>query len=397
VTEKKITILTQYFPPEMGAPQSRLWETAVGLKKRGWQVHIITAMPNYPTGKIFENYKGKLYSNETIEGITIQRFWLYASNSKKTIPRIINMLSFSWMCLFAWFKLIKIKPNYIMTESPPLTLALSGLILSKTTGAKHIMNVSDLWPLSAYELGAIEKGNLFSLLEWLEKFLYKNSFACTGQSQEIITAIKNKGGIRCHLYRNGVDFERFDIKTKPNNMDTSKIVYAGLLGVAQGILVLCKAVPFKQLGFEFHIYGDGAEKKELEAFLTKNPDCGIYYQGNAPRKEIPTILHQYDLTIIPLIKPIFGAVPSKIYEAMAAGLPIIFAGGGEGAKLIKQHNTGWICEPSDFIAMTKTLSEISKLGAEELNQIKANCKLAAQNTFNREIQINQLHNFLINT
>jgi len=396
LNSRKITILTQYFPPEMGAPQSRLWETAVGLKKRGWQVNIITAMPNYPTGKIFERYGGKLYSNETLEGITIQRFWLYASNSKKTIPRIINMLSFSWMCLFSWFKLIRIRPYYIMTESPPLTLALSGLILSKTTGAKHIMNVSDLWPLSAYELGAIEKGKLYSLLEWLEKFLYRNSFACTGQSQEIISAIQNKGGKRCHLYRNGVDFERFNINTKSNNQ-TPKIVYAGLLGVAQGILALCKAVPFKQLGFEFHIYGDGAEKKELETFLSKNPDRGIYYHGNAPRKEIPIILHKYDLTIIPLIKPIFGAVPSKIYEAMAAGLPIIFAGGGEGATLIKQHNTGWICEPSDYKSIAATLSEISKLGTEKLNQKKANCKLAAQNIFNRELQINHLHDFLINT
>lgn len=380
----------------MGAPQSRLWETAIGLKKRGWQVNIITAMPNYPTGKIFDNYKGKLYCNETLEGITIQRFWLYASNSKKTIPRIINMLSFSWMCLFAWFKLIRVKPQYIMTESPPLTLALSGLILSKTTGAKHIMNVSDLWPLSAYELGAIGKGKLYSLLEWLEKFLYRNSFACTGQSQEIVSAIQNKRGKRCHLYRNGVDFERFNMNIKSNNQ-MPKIVYAGLLGVAQGILALCKSVPFKQLGFEFHIYGDGAEKKELEAYLSNNPNSGIYYHGNAPRKEIPSILHEYDLTIIPLIKPIFGAIPSKIYEAMAAGLPIIFAGGGEGATLIKQHQTGWICEPSDYTAMASTLTEINKLSKAELNQKKVNCKLAAEKTFNREIQINQLHDFLLNT
>lgn len=380
----------------MGAPQSRLWETAVGLKKRGWQVHIITAMPNYPTGKIFKAYKGKIYHTETIEGITIQRFWLYASNSKKTIPRIINMLSFSLICLFAWFKLIRFRPNYIMTESPPLTLALSGLILSKAIGAKHIMNVSDLWPLSAYELGAIGKGKLYSLLERLEKFLYKNSFACTGQSQEIVSAIQNKGGKRCHLYRNGVNFERFNINTKSNNQ-IPKIVYAGLLGVAQGILALCKSVPFNQLGFEFHIYGDGVEKKELECFLLNNPNNGIYYHGNASRNEIPTILHQFDLTIIPLIKPIFGAIPSKIYEAMAAGLPIIYAGGGEGEKLIKQHDTGWICEPSDFKSITHILTQINQLTQAELDLKKVNCKLAAQNIFNREIQINQLHDFLVHT
>jgi glycosyltransferase involved in cell wall biosynthesis len=379
----------------MGAPQSRLWETAVGLQKRGWQVHIVTAMPNYPTGKIFDAYKGKIYHNEMLEGITIQRFWLFASNSKKTIPRIINMLSFSWMCLFAWFKLIRIRSNYIMTESPPLTLALSGLILSKITGAKHIMNVSDLWPLSAHELGAIGKGKLYSLLEWLEEFLYRNSFACTGQSQEIVSAIQNKGGKRCHLYRNGVDIERFNNNVVSSCSIPRKIVYAGLLGVAQGILALCQSVPFKQLGFELHIYGDGAEKKELETFLINNPNSGIYYHGNAPRKEIPTILYQYDLTIIPLIKPILGAIPSKIYEAMAAGLPIIFAGGGEGASLVKQHQTGWICEPSNFESIAKVLTQISQLTVAEINQKRINGKLAAERTFNREIQINHLHDFLI--
>jgi glycosyltransferase involved in cell wall biosynthesis len=380
----------------MGAPQSRLWETAVGLKKRGWKVNVITAMPSYPTGNILAPYKGKIFHSEVIEEIEIQRFWIFASNSKKTIPRLINMISFSFMCLFAWFKLIKIKPSYIMTESPPLTLALSGIILSKTTGAKHIMNVSDLWPLSAYELGAIGKGKIYAILEWLEQFLYKKSFACTGQSQEIVTAIKNKGGNRCHLYRNGVDFERFDIASKTNHSGDLKVVYAGLLGVAQGILTLCKSIPFKKLGFELHIYGDGVEKKELQSFLSKNPNNGIFYHGNAKREDIPKLLHLHDLTIIPLIKPIFGAIPSKIYEAMAAGLPIIFAGGGEGATLIEQNQTGWICEPSDFESMADTLIHISNLSAKQLYEKKVNCKLAAEKIFNREIQINQLHDFLIN-
>lgn len=380
----------------MGAPQSRLWETAIGLQKRGWEVHIITAMPNYPTGKIFDAYRGKLYVNEVQEGICIQRFWIYASNSKKAFPRIINMLSFSFICLLAWFKLIRFRPQYIFTESPPLTLALSGLILSKTTGAKHIMNVSDLWPLSAYELGAIGKGKLYQILEGLEKFLYRHSFACTGQSQEIVTALQNKGAKRCHLYRNGVDYERFAGTMEKIEKSNNKIVYAGLLGVAQGILNLCQSVPFQSLGFEFHIYGDGAEKNDIESFLKEHPNSGIFYHGNAARKDIPGILTQYDLTIIPLIKPIFGAIPSKIYEAMAAGLPILFAGGGEGALLIQQHQTGWVCKPSDFQSMTKMLTEITKLSKADFEQIKQNCKLAAEKTFNREIQINQLHDFLTN-
>jgi glycosyltransferase involved in cell wall biosynthesis len=392
--DKSIVILTQYFPPEMGAPQSRLWETAIGLKKRGWEVNVITAMPNYPTGKIFKSHTGKLYSTDIIEGIKINRYWLYASNSKKALPRIISMLSFSFLSLLSLRSLLKKRPQFIFTESPPLTLACTGLLLSKITGAKHIMNVSDLWPLSAYELGAISKGKIYQILEKIEKYLYKNSFACTGQSDEIINAVKIKGAKYSHLYRNGVDIQRFNITSKKNECNF-RIIYAGLLGVAQGIVSLCKSIPFHQLGYEFHIYGDGAEKEELIKYLELHPNIGIYYHGNAPRNEIPTILSQYDFTIIPLIKPIYGAIPSKIYEAMAAQLPIIFAGGGEGAKLISQHHAGWICAPSDYSSIANTLRMIRTLTQAELSMIKQNCRHAASNTFNREIQIDLLHQFLI--
>ncbi|MGN6568961.1 MAG: glycosyltransferase, partial [Flavipsychrobacter sp.] len=168
---KKLVILTQYFSPEMGAPQSRLLETANGLISLGWEVKVITAMPNYPTGKIFKDFKGKLSAKDKVGNIDVWRYWLYASNSKKSLPRIISMLSFSFTSFMAIFKLRKLKPDYVFTESPPLTLGLTGLMLARFTGARHIMNVSDLWPLSAYELGAISKGFTYNQLEKLEHYL----------------------------------------------------------------------------------------------------------------------------------------------------------------------------------------------------------------------------------
>lgn len=396
MNKHKLTIITQYFPPEMGAPQSRLWETAIGLKKRGWQIQVITAMPNYPTGKVFPDYRNKFSLSETIDDIKILRYYLYASNSKKTFPRIVSMLTFSFTVLFSCLKIRQFKPDYILTESPPLTLALSGLFLSKIAKSKHIINVSDLWPLSAYELGAISKGTIYNMLEWLEKFLYRNSFACTGQSNEIITQLIERGSKKTHLYRNGVDYKRFSTAdAKYTQKNTKKtIVYAGLLGVAQGILAICKNIRFKETNCEFHIYGDGAEKIEIETFIRDNPEIPIFYHGKANRNDIPYLLKSYDTTIIPLIKPIFGAIPSKIYEAMAAELPIIFSGGGEGAKLIVEHEVGWICEPSDFESINQVLHTINTMDAIAWNKYKTNCKLAAQHVFDREIQINQLDLFL---
>lgn len=393
---KKIAILTQYFLPEMGAPQSRLYETALGLKQHGWDVRIITAMPNYPTGKIFKDYRKKLSSSESIDGIPIYRYTLYASNSRKRIPRIVSMLSFSFTALFAGFKLRKFKPDYIFTESPPLTLGVSGLILSKWVGAKHIMNISDIWPLSAVELGALsDKGRFYRLLSKLELYLYKQSFACTGQSQQIVSYLQTKGSNRTHLYRNGVHVERFNSNGIAKAGNKLRIVYAGLLGVAQGIFDVCKNINFAELGVEFHIYVDGAERKEIAAFLSANPGRGIVLHETVKREDVPATIMLYDITLIPLIKPIYGAVPSKIYEAMAAGLPILFTGGGEGAELVSTHRAGWVCAPSDFETMKKLIKEITAMQPGDLAEIKANCMAAAKNVFDRKKQVAHLHQFLL--
>ena len=391
---KKLVLLTQYFPPEIGAPQNRLYEAAKGLQNSGWNVSVITALPNYPSGKIFKDYRGKIFEKEQMEGMEVQRYWLYPSNSRKTMPRVISMLSFTFTSFFASFRLLLSRPDIIIVESPPLTLAFTAWLLSKVVGAKLVMNVSDLWPLSAYELGSISKGTVYKLLERLEKFLYDHSDACTGQSQQIIDHIIKISPVTTHLFRNGVDTSRFIDKSVERVGVSYKIVYAGLLGVAQGILDVCKSIDFKKYDFEFHIYGDGAEKKELEQFLKQNPDRSIIYHGAVNRSEIPSVLQQNDIALVPLVKPIFGAVPSKIYEAMAAGLPIIFMGGGEGEILIKENKAGWICAPSDFKGLEYILSEIQKFSRQELVEKKIHCRRVAKEAFDRKKQIQQLDKFL---
>ena len=145
----KIGLLTQYYKPEMGAPQNRLYEMVRGLKELGNEIHIITAMPNYPTGKIFDAYKGKIVCDEVMDGIAVKRYWLYASNARKVIPRIWNMISFSCMALFSACYLRKLRLDYLVVESPPLTLGIVGIWLAKFAKCKLVANISDIWPLSA--------------------------------------------------------------------------------------------------------------------------------------------------------------------------------------------------------------------------------------------------------
>lgn len=391
-----IGLLTQYYKPEMGAPQNRLFEMILGLKNCGDNVYVVTAMPNYPTGKIFPEYKGKFTVTEIVDDIEIKRYWLYASNVKKIIPRIWNMVSFTLTSLCAIKYLKRKRLDYLIVESPPLTLAWSGLWIAKLIGAKFVSNISDLWPLSAKELGVISDGKLYKLLEKLEKYIYHASDVVMGQSEEIVSYVSNHKGKTTYLFRNGVDPSRFDLSLKSIHNEGSpiRIIYAGLLGFAQGIADICRNINFKELGAEFHIYGAGGEKEDIELILKENPNIGIYYHGVVSRDELPRILLNSDMTLIPLVKNIFGAVPSKIYESMAAGLPIMFMGEGEGARIISENNLGLVANAKDYSQLKINIKYASS-HKEEIGIMSANCINCANNQFNRPKQINALHDFLL--
>lgn len=389
----RIGLLTQYYKPEMGAPQNRLYEMVRGLKELGNDMYIITAMPNYPTGKIFDAYKGKIICNEMIDDIPVKRYWLYASNTRKVIPRIWNMVSFSCMALLSIRYLRKLHLDYLIVESPPLTLGLVGIWLAKFAKCKLIANISDIWPLSAKELGAISEGRLYRILERLEHKIYRSAHLCMGQSQEIVDHIASHGGKNVYLFRNGVDPTRFQIARNDAITYPVKIIYAGLLGFAQGVADICKSINFADIGAEFHIYGAGGEQEEIEQYLQQNPNRGIFYHGVVSRQELPQKLQEAHLTLVPLVKNIYGAVPSKIYESMAAGLPIMFIGEGEGAKIVENNAIGLVAHAKDYATLQANIQYIVSHPDIMKNMID-NCQKCAQTKFNRPQQILSLHQYL---
>ena len=390
----KIGLLTQYYKPEMGAPQNRLYEMVRGLKELGNEVYIVTSMPNYPTGKIFPEYQGKIVSHEIMDDIAIKRYWLYASNARKVIPRIWNMVSFSCMALFSACYLRKLHLDYLIVESPPLTLGIVGILLAKIAKCKLVANISDIWPLSAKELGAISEGRLYHILERLEHKIYHSAHICMGQSQEIVNHIAAHGGKNVYLFRNGVDPTRFPLSIQQSITHPIKLVYAGLLGFAQGVADICKSINFAEIGAEFHIYGAGGEQDEIEQYLQQHPNRGIYYHGVVSRYELPSKLQSAHLTLVPLVKNIYGAVPSKIYESMAAGLPIMFIGEGEGAKIIQENDIGLVANAKDYTMLKKNIQHIVS-HPEDMKRMSNNCKTCAQTKFNRPKQILDLHQYLL--
>ncbi|WP_024993573.1 glycosyltransferase family 4 protein [Phocaeicola paurosaccharolyticus] len=391
----KIALITQYYKPEMGAPQNRLYEMVTGLKSLDNDLIVITGMPNYPAGRIFDEYNGKFSYKDNLDNVPVYRYWLYATNTKKTLKRIWNMVSFSLTALFSLKHLRKFKPDYIIVESPPLTLCLTAWLLSKVCRARLVSNISDLWPLSARELGAIS-GDSFTYkgLEKIESFIYKKSSICLGQSSEIVEYMSAHGANNTFLFRNGVDPSRFEgLRSNRKDYEALKIVYAGLLGYAQGIFDICKSIDFYKLGVEFHIYGAGGEQELIEQYLADNPGRGIFYHGKVTREQIPQILVDSDVALIPLVVNIYGAVPSKIYEAMAAGLPILFSGEGEGQRIIEKYNLGWVAPAKDYNKMIENIGSFMQ-EPKQVEEKKKNCIRCANEVFNRPKQIAGLNEYL---
>ena len=157
----KLLILTQYYPPEIGAPQNRLHELAVRLKKEGVDVEVLTAMPNYPKMEIFETYRKGKVKSEKIDDIQVYRSKIYVTKSKSIIPRLLNYFSFVWTSYWRGRKLKNY--DFLMVESPPLFLGYSAMRLSKKLKAKLIFNVSDLWPESAEKMGVVTNKRMLSV------------------------------------------------------------------------------------------------------------------------------------------------------------------------------------------------------------------------------------------
>ncbi|MEY8849441.1 glycosyltransferase family 4 protein [Psychroserpens sp. XS_ASV72] len=385
---KEVMIITSYFPPETGAASNRIFHLAEGLQKRKFNVSVVTPLPNYPTGKIFDGYKGRFSHKSTEKGISVHRLWIYASNSKNKILRLIAMLSYSFSLV--WFFIRNAIPKTAIVQSPPLLVAFTCMLCLKSKKRKLVLNVSDLWPIAGLELGAFKKGWSYRLLEKIERFNYKRADLVLGQSHEILSHVQSIAPQKdTYLYRNYPDFEIGDYEYAITEKRI-KIVYAGLLGIAQGIYKLCQELDYEKI--EFHIYGSGAEQFKIESFIKENAELPIVYHGHISRSELHTELVKYDLTIIPLLKRIYGSVPSKIFEYAKLGLPMLYFGGGEGEDIIRKHHLGWVAEAGNYNHLNEVLSSIDKSVFEK--EMRNNIQDVAKKEFDLNTQLSKLEHKL---
>lgn len=390
---EEILIISNYYPPEKGAAANRIEQLALKLHQNNYTVSVICPLGNYPKGKLFAEYKGKFSVTENRDNITVKRLWIYPSVSKNLVVRIISVLSFSLGLFF--YLLFKKTPKKVIVQSPPLLLSFISVFVLSLKNKKIILNISDLWPLAAIELKALKEGSFshkFSL--FLERFIYKKATLIIGQSNEILSHVKSLfPEKKCYLYRNFPDhqIETFGLTLEENQ--PIKIFYAGLLGIAQGVLELCEKINLDGLNIELHIFGDGAEKLQIEKLINCKKNTSIYFHGMIERNELHKKIKTFDLAIVPLKNRIYGSVPSKIFEYGSLGFPILYFGGGEGEAIVEKNNLGWVAKVESFSDLNNKLIEISKLSKAELFEMKKDIFITSTTKFNLD---NQMQNLIEN-
>lgn len=368
----KILFLTQYYPPEIGAPQNRLHELAVRLKANDFDVNVLTAMPNYPKMEIFEEYKNGKIKEEVIDGIKVYRSGIYVSKSKGIFARLLNYFSFVWTSFWRGRKLGNF--DYLLVESPPLFLGYSAMALSRKLNAKLIFNVSDLWPESAEKLNIVNNKTLLKFAYNLEAKCYKRATFITGQTQGIVDNIKERFPSKnVYWLPNGVDvtfydpakYFKNDFREKYNFKQNDVLFfYGGILGHAQGLKTVLRAANLikENSSIQIILQGSGPEKDDLVNLKDELKIDNVHFLPPVPKAEMPNILLEVDVALVPLRKlDLFqGAIPSKIFEALAMEKPLLLGVEGEAKKhFIDNAKAGLFFEPENEIDLADKMIEFS--------------------------------------
>lgn len=430
----KVLLVAERYWPEVGAAPSRLSNMAEGLKSKGCEVEVLTSLPNYPKGRIFEGYRGCMSKREVHGGVELFRYWIYATVSRNPLARIINMFSFAIMIWLFAFKRKRIKSyDVVVIQTPTLIVGASAMMLFKGLyGKKCVINVSDIWPLTAVDMGVMKVGSRsFKFMQSCEHYMYRRCDGVLGQSEEILNHVEQElirigasdvakateeydclSAIssgetdtdvilnsklwtldsRLFLYRN---LQTYDLGyDRKERSDVFKLVFSGMLGVAQDVAGIVKNIPFKELSVEFHILGGGKQLEEIETWCKEHPDSKVYTHGFVPKEEIAEMLRWRDASIVPLVTRIRGAVPSKLYDILPQGLPILFCGGGEGAHFIEERNVGLTSTPGDYEALTENIKRLRDLSGKDYSSMSARCIQVSKDELNFDKQMGELVNWL---
>jgi glycosyltransferase involved in cell wall biosynthesis len=346
---------------------------------------MIAEVPNHPSGIIPPTYRGKLYERVDLDGIDVIRVWVKASPVKTFRSRMAFYLSYTLMAILAGLLLARGKYQVVYATSPPLFVGAAALILTYWRRIPFVFEVRDLWPESAIALGELQNPHAIRWATQLEEACYHRAKKIVVTTQEMVDYLMERGfsADKLALIRNGAnsDLFQFDpvarqtIRRELQVQDKFVVVYAGLLGLAQGIESCLEAASLlNQETSNVHLLfiGEGPLKEILlEKAKTLNL-TNITFLAAQPREKIPGYLSAADAALVPLTsKRLLGALPSKMFDAMACQRPILLSAAGEACHVLAQAEAGLIIPPENVSALVQ--------GIKQLNNDFALCQKLGKN------------------
>lgn len=391
-----ILFLTDNFPPEVNAPASRTFEHCREWVKRGHEVTVITCAPNFPKGKVYDGYKNKLYQTELMDGIRVIRVFTYITANEGFVKRILDYMSFMFSAVPA--SLFVKKPALVIGTSPQFFTACGAYVVSRLKSIPFIFELRDIWPESVKAVGAMDDSRAIRFFEHIEMFLYRKADKIVAVTNSFKQTLIKRGidGEKIEVVTNGVDLSRFEPREKDQELVQQYNLegkfssgYIGTHGMAHALeTILETADMMQQQGndvFRFLFLGHGAKKQELMDTADAMGLNNVIFIDSVSKEEVARYWSLLDVSIIHLRKtPLFTSViPSKLFECMGMGIPVLHGVVGESAEIVKKVGCGIPFEPENSKELFQCLLELQK-DNEKYDRLSQN-GLAGAKQFERTV------------
>jgi glycosyltransferase involved in cell wall biosynthesis len=356
-----ILFLTDNFPPEVNAPASRTHEHCRLWVQSGHQVTVITCAPNFPTGRVFEGWQNRLWQQGEIDGIRVIRVWSYITANEGFLRRVLDYMSYMASATLA--SLFVRRVDVVIGTSPQFFTAVAGWAVGALKRVPFIFELRDLWPESIKAVGAMKSSRLIGWIEKLELFLYRRAARIISVTHSFRRTL-GKRGIdmnKIDVVTNGVDIARFSPRPKDPALERElglegRFVagYIGTHGLAHALETLLDAAELlkKRPGGErvrLLLLGDGARKAELKADAARRGLDNVLFIDSVPKEQVARYWSVLDVAVIHLRRTeLFTTViPSKLFECMGMGIPVLHGVEGESADIVRKEGVGCVFEPEN--------------------------------------------------
>ncbi len=350
----RIAYVCHYFVPEPAAPAARVHEFARAWVQSGQEVSVITTLPNHPLGRIPPTYRGRWWATERLDGIRVLRCWLYAVPNRGVGRRGLDHLSFMLTALV--FGLPRLgKVDVVVASSPTLFSALSAWLIARVRRVPFVLEVRDLWPEAIVGLGLMRPGPVVRVLEGLARFLYRQAALVVVVTSAFADRLVEQGVPlrKLAVIPNGADTRLFSPETggcatrAALGLDGRFVVaYIGSHGLSHGLGAVLDAAAL-QPEVTYLLVGDGADRERLLAERDRRDLRNVVMRPSVDKAQVPGLYAAADVCLVPLRDvPVFSAfVPSKLFEMLAAGRPVIGAVRGEARDILARSGGALLVEP----------------------------------------------------